>query len=569
MVATKTAAPSRKSVVSISTSRVSPTSGDVHISMGGLAMPAASWGCKPVDTLQTPAMAQKASIGADWEWQKTSEQLTEATLNSDKPSEMDCPNSFATNDLQEHFVPVNFDPMIQQAQCPVPASQESPTELNAMVRPSGLQDIREKVDSLNGSPELLSMKPIDHWTWATQLPLSSELREIPEDQRVIASFALDHTPAELHEKRQSAMMYWAERKEALTAPWSALYEKLPAHVQSVIGPHKNILLLRELLEASGSPDIMLCSNLMGGFPLTGQLPRSGTLKKVSHKECTISADALRAQAWQRNQSMVNRVANSSSDDPVVTKQAMNLTDTEVAEGKAWWLKLRKAVAHAVLSPRFAIDQGVKMKAGALRRKVRLIDDFTASMVNSTVSAGERISHDYLDQLIGLIQLFSSAGERVSLRKDDIVGAYKTLPLQLEELDLAVAATKAVNGDVKALQLLCCPFGAIGSVHAWHRVGAALQTIMAKVFYLPYLRYVDDFFAADINQNAQIEFPFSDFSCPVGAADLARWVMQFLLGWDLDTDKEVTAENDMSVLGVEVAVLESSVKLHISSKKITG
>jgi hypothetical protein len=42
----------------------------------------------------------------------------------------------------------------------------------------------------------------------------------------------------------------------------------------------------------------------------------------------------------------------------------------------------------------------------------------------------------------------------------------------------------------------CPFGAIGSVHAWERVGAALAHIATSFLHLIILRYVDDYFGPD-------------------------------------------------------------------------
>ena len=57
---------------------------------------------------------------------------------------------------------------------------------------------------------------------------------------------------------------------------------LPSHVRQVLGPKKNLLLLREMLVAAGYADETLVADLAQGFPLIGKLPRSGTLPKVSY-----------------------------------------------------------------------------------------------------------------------------------------------------------------------------------------------------------------------------------------------------------------------------------------------
>jgi hypothetical protein len=163
--------------------------------------------------------------------------------------------------------------------------------------------------------------------------------------------------------------------------------------------------------------------------------------------------------------------------------------------------------------------------------VRTIDDFTASLINHAVASGEKLRHEGLDTLVALIQREVKSRCGVLMRKDDFVGAFKTLPLRKKDLDLAIAVTKLATGEVRALQLWCCPFGAVASVHAWHRVGAALQQVLAKLFLVAYARYVDDMLGADAKRHMCIaENGLIDMSTPEGTADLARWVLHVLLGW---------------------------------------
>jgi hypothetical protein len=51
-------------------------------------------------------------------------------------------------------------------------------------------------------------------------------------------------------------------------------------------------------------------------------------------------------------------------------------------------------------------------------------------------------------------------------------------------------------QVMASQHYACPFGAIASVHAWERVGAAIAHIARKFLKIAVLRYVDDLFASE-------------------------------------------------------------------------
>jgi len=116
------------------------------------------------------------------------------------------------------------------------------------------------------------------------------------------------------------------------------------------------------------------------------------------------------------------------------------------------VQVQEALKRAVVSHRFPIQQGHKLKDDLWKKVVRLIDDFSVSFVNDACSPGEKISYHTLDTLIGLIQCLSASGHRVSLRKDDFKAAYKTLPILTEHLDLAVVLYRTISGDVNALQL---------------------------------------------------------------------------------------------------------------------
>ena len=99
-------------------------------------------------------------------------------------------------------------------------------------------------------------------------------------------------------------------------------------------------------------------------------------------------------------------------------------------------------------------------------------------------------------------------------------------------------------------------------HAWHRVGAAFQLILASLFLPPYARYADDLLGAD---------PVGAGSAPAEAAALARWVIAELLGWELDLEKAREDNERMTALGVDVRVTADMVELRIEAKRasITG
>ena len=206
----------------------------------------------------------------------------------------------------------------------------------------------------------------------------------------------------------------------------------------------------------------------------------------------------------------------------------------------------KALKESVITPRFPVDEGSKWKDGRRVRKVRSVDDFTASLINALTSVGEAIRHDSLDVLVEIYRRLGRKNRNVRFRKEDFVGAFKALPLKSDHLHLAVTAWMSAGG-VRTAQLFAAPFGALSSVHAWHRFGAAVQRILVRLFEIAYARYVDDLF--DMDAEVDASFTKEMVIGPVGTAELARFVIEGLLGWELDVGKAVSNASECMVLGV--------------------
>jgi len=416
--------------------------------------------------------------------------------------------------------------------------------------PGDLQQVVAFVQALLEDSERLDrMSPVEHLRWARTLPGSSE-PQAPEHLKLAMARILQLSPVEAQESRAAAVRHWEERKRVLDPEWERLFWSLPEHLRSVLGPKKNLLLLAELLAAAHHPDSRLIEHLLQGFPLVGRFPRSGTLPPMPYTATTETAQSLWAKRHTQNTAMRHRAQRTRFADNEMKEEFLRKIHQEVRTGKAEWKSLRLALDTAVLTPRFIVDEGYKRDSqGHCRRKIRMIDDFLASLVNAAASVGERIQHDHLDVLVSLARQIGHG--RLRFRKCDFSNAFKTLPLRNEELFLAVSAFLGEDGQVWALQLLSCPFGAIGSVHAWHRFGAAIQNILANVFAIAYPRYVDDLFGLDVAEDSQ------------GAADtaaLSNWIIEDLLGWELDSEKAESNVSKFRALGVDIAIDEAEAQM---------
>ena len=392
------------------------------------------------------------------------------------------------------------------------------------------------------------MDPFSHLDWALRLPRCTGALRVPEASKVAINWHCAD-PSAVYAFRKHQLEYWQHRRRVTAPAWRDQYERLPAHVRAILGPDKNLVLFAEMLEASGSKDAGLPAALARGFPLVGLIPASGAMRSCS---ATVHAlpGALLAEAPSANAAILYRTRLSPARDPRVAEALRTRTQAEVAANQAEWRDLPSDLSGVVLSPRFPADEGWRFREGRWFRKVRAIDDLTASGVNAATGLSECVAHETLDDLAAAAQCLIAGGASaadVRFHKDDVREAYKTLPLQSEHLPFAAAVTAESVEQGQFLQLLCCPFGAKASVHAWQRVGAAFQCILLGLFSIVYPRFVDDFFGT----NAEHAREWSDSA--VGAASLARVVIQDLLGWRLDADKAVTAACSFVALGVHVSI----------------
>ena len=68
--------------------------------------------------------------------------------------------------------------------------------------------------------------------------------------------------------------------------------------------------------------------------------------------------------------------------------------------------------------------------------------------------------------------------------------------QVSRLFLHVGLSHSFLCQVMVAQHFALPFGAVASVHAWERVGAAVAHLARKYLKIALLRYVDDLFAPE-------------------------------------------------------------------------
>ncbi len=118
--------------------------------------------------------------------------------------------------------------------------------------------------------------------------------------------------------------------------------------------------------------------------------------------------------------------------------------------------------------------------------------------------------------------------------------YRGCPILTEHLEFANILLLDSAGDLFYSQQFAMPFGAVGAVYAWDRVGAAISAILRDYFLVPVVRYVDDLFLAETEASAD------------SYRSLVLEVVS-LLGFTLEPSKTPPASTSLDILGVTVSL----------------
>ena len=130
-------------------------------------------------------------------------------------------------------------------------------------------------------------------------------------------------------------------------------------------------------------------------------------------------------------------------------------------------------------------------------KIRAVDNFTASMCNKCTIPTEKLKYETLDIFFNALRLLvSTVGDDLGIWKADVDSAFRRVPIKPEHRGYACVAFKPTKDVIAIAQHMTMPFGSIGSVHGWDRIGCLLTAIARRILKLPLLRFVDDFFSGE-------------------------------------------------------------------------
>ena len=339
------------------------------------------------------------------------------------------------------------------------------------------------------------------------------------------------------------MRRWISRAQELDAMGVDGKEDSPAHARDNLAK-KNLRLFHEMIVASGSPDVGLASNIACGFDLMGDIPVGSIYPgKATHatllpQQVREMSSTARAAIWE---------ATKRAPEPMVAEEVYKITMEERDRG---WLRgplsMDQLPQDAVLSRRFGVKQTSTLADGSRITKVRPIDDFSESLVNSTNSCKESIQPMGVDAILAALAFRDQAWGREELRAKtiDLRKAYKNLPLSEEATrDAYLCVLCPTDGQPRAFQTLVLPFGARAAVMGFCRTSYAIWRIGVSIFALHWTVFFDDYYL--VASSPEIRH-----------VDMAQQLLFRLLGWETSSEKEGDFLAISKILGVQIDLNES-------------
>ena len=336
-------------------------------------------------------------------------------------------------------------------------------------------------------------------------------------------------------QRTAELRRWFARARELREKEECLHKAMAGHLQAVL-KSKRLLLMGEMLTASGYKDTGLHEEISKGFSISGPIPSRAVFKPCC-EPATLSVDELRAGAKVVRQGIIQ--ATEDSFDHPLSAEIHAITMDEVQRG---WLqgpiRVEDLPPTASVTRRFGVSQS---------GKTRPIDDFSESLINQTTARSESITPQGLDFICaGLVfrlrdRAALGCASKPMIKTTDLRKAYKQLGLSDDgRLDAYIAVA---NPASKRAELYACsvlPFGASASVGAFCRTSHALWHIAVVLLLFHWSIYCDDFFPVSEQQSAK-------------HMDMCIASYFSVLGWEISSDKDLNFDFFAKVLGVRICM----------------
>ena len=219
----------------------------------------------------------------------------------------------------------------------------------------------------------------------------------------------------------------------------------------------------------GYPDLSVFDEVVNGTDLVGAVPAMPYFD-ASFKPAKMTVKELGAIATSIRKSLLASIRSSGDSD--IDREFYSKTLDELECG---WLEgpvdPGSLPSHAIVSRRF----GIKQSSGETT-KIHLIDDFSASGVNSTVQGGNAPKLHTLGVVAALCMelLRVGPGEQLVGKTVDLSSAYRQLGISPGSKWVSYNAVyDPLPNSPKIFSMRALPFGASRSLYSFLRVAHSL------------------------------------------------------------------------------------------------
>ena len=409
--------------------------------------------------------------------------------------------------------------------------------------------------------------PAEHFDRAIRLKHPAlEFHVVPDVLRVNVFRLCTLGPHAMAQMRISALKDIMKLKLEMAEQERRMREGMEKHVQ-VVTKGKPLLLWRKLLEETNFPDMNVFKYMKEGVRLTGPEDPS-PLYMTKYAPASLTVEQLDHQAIWKRRALMGKAMSEEE-----TEQSADLKRESLEEAEAGFLE--GPFTEAQITQRLGSDQWSLTKRFCLyqgeEKKIRVIDNYRDSGVNSAYSSSSYLSLQDTDFIVGLLRFIMmvcarrdkvvvhlSSGEVLEgewnpamLSKPNWLGrcvdlskAYKQVPIHKDSLKHGVLGFNTPSEGWQLFTTSSLPFGASSAVFSFNKISRSLWHVLVHKFGFIMSVFYDDFPVFEVE-------PLSDLSTKIIDAFLNA------LGWRhaMQGKKAVGFSAEPIALGVQYRLQE--------------
>ena len=392
--------------------------------------------------------------------------------------------------------------------------------------------------SQGGAGALKDFTPDEHGRWAEwqrhEFDIDTKVT-LEEDLVEAVQWELDHTAEyiEEHRARQANSLLWLMWQ--LEPHRQAELNKMPGSLKEAVKHiNKPVIDCLENMAKVHKDDRNLGTRAWAGFPFVGVMPalQAATVEDPKPRP------AISVQELQELMSTSNELVVAKLKESEFAEQVFKQTYEDFEKG--WMTEPReindKDMRCSCMARRIPVEE-YREHAGGYR--YRMVDHHSENLINAATLTQRKLIHDTLDHLWKVLVMYMEADQYCCLSKGDVASVYRMLPILPEhvryEAIVFMYRGKKMISFHKRLS-----FGGVSSVWGWHWWAATAATVARRVFKVPTLKYVDDYF--------NVAKPIPNWSM----TDVVSLVLG-AMGTPLDPRKTERHLQMMVVLGMRVSL----------------